>query len=80
MRVLEVLGPSTGGIRRHVALLAKLLASGGDEVVAHPVVRRLAAGAGEMPRSGHDWICATPFVLDVAARLAAARRTMAAAP
>lgn len=34
MRVLEVLGPSTGGIRRHVALLAKLLASGGDEVVA----------------------------------------------
>lgn len=54
--------------------------SRGDEVVAHPVVRRLAAGAGEMPRSGHDWICATPFVLDVAARLAAARRTMAAAP
>ena len=36
-RVLELLGPSTGGIRRHVAVLASMLAERGWEVdVAGP--------------------------------------------
>lgn len=30
--VLQLLGPSTGGIRRHVATLARLLGDGGWDV------------------------------------------------
>lgn len=33
IRVLELLGPSAGGIRRHVAVLSQLLSAGGDSVV-----------------------------------------------
>lgn len=48
--------------------------SRGQELTQHPALRRLRAEGIPVPRSDSDWGCATPQVLDAAARLAAARK------
>lgn len=48
-------------------------ASRGDDLAAHPAVTAMREAGIPLPRSGSDWTCATPRVLDAARGLADAR-------
>ncbi len=49
-------------------------ASRSEEVLMHPVVRRLRAAHASTANTGNDWICGTPFVLRAIEDLAAFRK------
>lgn len=55
-------------------------ASRSEEILVHPALGAVRAGAGARLSSDADWVCGTPHLLRAIARMAAARETLEGAP
>ncbi|ARE39825.1 Vitamin B12 ABC transporter, B12-binding component BtuF [Rhodovulum sp. P5] len=51
-------------------------ASRAEDILTHPVLKKLQARAGTAPLADRDWVCGTPHVLRAIAGLVAARKTL----
>lgn len=55
-------------------------ASRAEEILVHPALQAIRAGAGEARVTDADWVCGTPFILRAVRAMATARRALGDRP